>query len=79
MAVGEVIFGPFCKKNMHIKIQMYLSVVFLCLFCGVMYLGNEFRQSLAIAVSLPFSGLASSWLHQTTPSMSHRLMCVGLD
>lgn len=51
LAAGEVIAGPFCKKGMRIKLQMYMSVIGLCIFCGLMALGNQNERALAVAVS----------------------------
>lgn len=51
LAVGEVIFGGFCKRGAHLKLQMIASVIGLCVFCGLMSLGNENRRNLAIGVS----------------------------
>lgn len=52
LAAGEVLAGPFCKKDMRIKMQMLVTVLGLCLFSGIMTLGNGSRESLALSVSL---------------------------
>lgn len=43
--------GPFFKRLGHMKMQNVLGMIGLNIFCGIMALGNEHRQGLAIAVS----------------------------
>uniref|UniRef100_A0A0B7K2X7 Major facilitator superfamily (MFS) profile domain-containing protein n=1 Tax=Bionectria ochroleuca TaxID=29856 RepID=A0A0B7K2X7_BIOOC len=50
LAFGEVLTGPLCKKGMRVKLQMFLSMTGLCIFCGIMSLGNESREALSVAV-----------------------------
>jgi hypothetical protein len=42
--------GPLFKHIGHVKLQLLVSVSGLCIFGGLMALGNENRESLAIAV-----------------------------
>ncbi|KAJ3547072.1 hypothetical protein NM208_g1696 [Fusarium decemcellulare] len=61
LAADEGIFRPFCKKGMRIKLQMIVSVVGLTLFCGIMALGNENEEKLALAMTIVV-GLFVGWV-----------------
>ncbi|VUC21569.1 unnamed protein product [Clonostachys rosea] len=61
LAFGEVLTGPLCKKGMHVKLQMFLSMTGLCIFCGIMSLGNESREALSVAMTVVI-GLFVGWI-----------------
>lgn len=61
LALGEVLTGPFLKRNGHTKLQMILSIAGLCVFCGVMSLSNEHRMGQAIAITAMI-GLMVGWV-----------------
>jgi hypothetical protein len=50
LAFGEVVMGPLFKHIGHVKLQLILATAGLCVFGGIMSLGNEHRENLAIAV-----------------------------
>ncbi|KAF9870587.1 hypothetical protein CkaCkLH20_11893 [Colletotrichum karsti] len=61
LAAGEVMFGPLCKRSGRLKLQMIVSVLGLVIFCGLMALGNENRQGLAIAMTV-LVGIFVGWI-----------------
>ncbi|CAG9949404.1 unnamed protein product [Clonostachys rosea f. rosea IK726] len=61
LAFGEVLTGPLCKKGMRVKLQMFLSMTGLCIFCGIMSLGNESREALSVAMTVVI-GLFVGWI-----------------
>lgn len=50
--MGEAITGPLLKHLGNIRWQYVLSVAGLMLFTGLMYLADENRQNMAVAVSV---------------------------
>lgn len=61
LALGEVLTGPFLKRNGRTKLQMILSIAGLCIFCGIMSLSNEHRMGQAIAITAMI-GLMVGWV-----------------
>jgi hypothetical protein len=51
IAVGEIMMGPLFKRIGHVKIQLLVAIVGLCVFGGLMAATTAERENLAIAVS----------------------------
>ncbi|KIW04210.1 uncharacterized protein PV09_04518 [Verruconis gallopava] len=61
LAVGEIAMGPLLKRIGHIKIQLLVAVVGLCVFGGLMAAANEHREGLAIGCTI-MSGFFVGWI-----------------